>query len=259
VSLVDTPGFDDSRDGVTDTDILRKMADFLQMKWATFSFMLSGFLQLFFSGGQRLNGLIYVHRISDPRMGAISKRNLRMFRQLSGDGALKNVCIATTKWDRVTAEEGTKREQELRESPNLFKPLIKEGAQLVRHDKAIAFARSIINYLIHKDWTKLKIQVELDEGKTIQQTEVGSVLREEIKALIEKLEARILILQEEMEEAARKKHAELLAELEEHQEAKAQRKKLETILRISKRRRKATTTIQAQGENTQSGDQNCSG
>ena len=30
VTLVDTPGFDDSRDGVTDTDILGKIADFLQ-------------------------------------------------------------------------------------------------------------------------------------------------------------------------------------------------------------------------------------
>jgi hypothetical protein len=30
VTLVDTPGFDDSREGVTDTDILGKIADFLQ-------------------------------------------------------------------------------------------------------------------------------------------------------------------------------------------------------------------------------------
>ena len=30
VTLVDTPGFDDSREGVTDTDILGKIVDFLQ-------------------------------------------------------------------------------------------------------------------------------------------------------------------------------------------------------------------------------------
>jgi len=29
VTLVDTPGFDDSREGITDTDILGKIADFL--------------------------------------------------------------------------------------------------------------------------------------------------------------------------------------------------------------------------------------
>jgi predicted GTPase len=32
VTLVDTPGFDDSREGVTDTDILGKIASFLQDK-----------------------------------------------------------------------------------------------------------------------------------------------------------------------------------------------------------------------------------
>ena len=165
-----------------------------------------------------------------------------MFKRLCGDGALKNVCIATTNWDRVTKEEGNKRERELRESLNLFKPLIDEGAQLVRHDKAIASARSIINYLIHKDPTKLQIQVEMDEGKTLEQTEAGSVLREEIKALIGKLEARLLGLKKEMEEAVREKHAELLAELEEErQKGEAQRKKLESDLE--------TLKTQAQSDN----------
>jgi chromosome segregation ATPase len=154
-----------------------------------------------------------------------------MFRQLCGDGALKNVCITTTNWDRVTKEEGDMREQELRGSLNLFKPLINEGAQLVRHDKAIASARSIINYLIHKDPTKLKTQVELDEGKKLEETEAGSVLKEEVKASLEKLEGRLRVLKEEMEEAERKKHAELLAELEEErQKWKAQMKKLENDL-----------------------------
>ena len=154
-----------------------------------------------------------------------------MFKQLCGDGALKNVCIATTNWDRITKEEGEKREPELREGPNLFKPLINEGAQLVRHDKGITSARSIINYLIHKDPTKLQIQAELDEGKTLEETEAGSVLKEEIKMLAKKLEAKLLALKEEMEEAAREKHAELLAELkEERQKGEAQRKQMELDL-----------------------------
>ena len=32
VTLVDTPGFDDSHEGITDTDILGKITDFLQEK-----------------------------------------------------------------------------------------------------------------------------------------------------------------------------------------------------------------------------------
>jgi hypothetical protein len=68
-------------------------------------------------------------------MGGNAKKNLRMFRELCGESALKNVCIATTNWSRVTQEEGDVRERELRESPNLFKPLLDAGARLVCHDK----------------------------------------------------------------------------------------------------------------------------
>ena len=178
-----------------------------------------------------MNGLIYVHRISDPKMGGISKRNLRMFRQLCGDGSLKNVCIITTNWSRVTKEEGNRRELELRESPNFFKPLIDEGAQLTRHDNGITSARSIVNFLIHKDPTKLQIQIELDAGLTLEDTSTGAGLHEEILALKAKQEAELLALKEEIEEAAREKHAELLEELEEErQKREAQKKKMEEDL-----------------------------
>ena len=36
VKIVDTPGFDNSRNGVTDTDILRKISEFLVNKWVFF-------------------------------------------------------------------------------------------------------------------------------------------------------------------------------------------------------------------------------
>jgi len=32
ITLVDTPGFDDSRQGVSDTDVLESIANFLQAK-----------------------------------------------------------------------------------------------------------------------------------------------------------------------------------------------------------------------------------
>ena len=190
--------------------------------------MLHYFLLSFFSGGRRLNGLIYVHRISDPRMGAISKRNLRLFKQLCGEDSLRNVCITTTNWDRVTKDEGDRWELELRENPNFFKPLIDEGAQLARHYKDIMSARSIVNFIIHKDPTKLQIQIELDAGKTLEETSTGAGLHEEILALRAKQDAELQDLKKKMEKAAREKHAELLARLEEERrKGEAQRKKME--------------------------------
>ena len=152
-------------------------------------------------------------------MGGNAKKNLRMFRELCGESALKNVCITTTNWSRVTEEEGESRELELRESPNLFKPLIDAGAELFRWDNTdSASAQSIVDSLIRKDKTKLQIQVELDEGKTLEETGAGSVLKEEMIVLVEKHKVDMQALQKEIEEAAMTKQAELLAELEEERQ-----------------------------------------
>ena len=167
-----------------------------------------------------MNGLIYLHRISDPRMGGKAKRNLRMFCELCGESALKNVCIATTHWSRgLTQEEGDRRERELRESPNLYKPLIDAGAQLFRWDNTDpASAQSIVDFLVSKDQIKLQIQIELDEGRTLEETRAGSVLKEEMIALAEKHKVDMQALQREIEEATKTKQAELLAELEEERQ-----------------------------------------
>jgi hypothetical protein len=117
-------------------------------------------------------------------MGRISKNYLRLFKQLCGNDSLRNVCIATTNWSRILSkQEGDSKELELRESPNLFKPLIDEGAQLTRHDNGKTSARSIVDFLIHKDPTKLQIQIELDAGLPLEETSTYAALREEIKAL----------------------------------------------------------------------------
>lgn len=162
----------------------------------------------------------------------MSQKNLRMFRQLCGDGALKNVCIATTNWDRlVSKDEGDMREQQLRDGGSFFKPLLDGGAQLVRHDKGITSAQSIVNYLIHKDPTKLLIQEELDDGLALEETSSGAVIHEEIIALQKKHAAEMLALKQEMEAAANARHSELLAELEEERRTmEAQRRKMEKDL-----------------------------
>ena len=156
-----------------------------------------------------------MYRISDPKMGGNAKKNLRMFRELCGESALKNVCITTTYWSQVTQEVGDRRERQLRESPNLFKSFLDAGAQLDRWLDTPASAQLIVDSLIVKDQTKLQIQVELDEGKTLEETRAGSVLKEEITALAEKHKVDMQDLRKEIEEATKTKQAELLAELEE--------------------------------------------
>lgn len=72
-----------------------------------------------------------MHRISDPRVGGVSRKNLRMFHSLCGDDNLKNVRIVTTNWDRASKEEGDNREEALR--IRAFKSLLDAQAGMRRH------------------------------------------------------------------------------------------------------------------------------
>ncbi|KAL4063994.1 P-loop containing nucleoside triphosphate hydrolase protein [Scleroderma yunnanense] len=175
VKLADTPGFDDSRLGITDTDVLKMISTFLVNEYK--------------EQRSQLTGLIYVHRISDTRVGGTSKRNLRMFRKLCGDDSLKNVVIVTTMWDKVTEAEGIRREQELKSSSDLFKPLVDEGAVMMRHDRTPQSAAHVIKYLLGKSATTTQIVRELaEERKALENT---AAEMESLKVELESLKAEI--------------------------------------------------------------------
>ena len=84
IILIDTPGFDDTNR--TDTDTLQALATWLVANKAT---------------NIKLSGLIYLHRITDERIGHSAKRNLTMMQNLVGDTNLKNVILVSTRWELV--------------------------------------------------------------------------------------------------------------------------------------------------------------
>ena len=79
ITLVDTPGFDDTY--ISDVDVLCKLSRWLEETY------IKGFL---------LSGLLHLHRITDVRMGGSAMRNLRMFRRLCGPDALTKALLVTT-------------------------------------------------------------------------------------------------------------------------------------------------------------------
>ncbi|KAG6379498.1 hypothetical protein JVT61DRAFT_9989 [Boletus reticuloceps] len=222
VMLVDTPGFDDSREGeVTDTHILEKTVQFLQPEG---------------NKERMLNGIIYMHRISDPRVGGVARKNLKMFHSLCGDANLKNVCIATTNWNRVSEQEGTTREAALK--TNAFKALIDGGAGLRRHTNTVESAQQIVSELIGLNPVTMQIQEELRMGMTLGDTSAGTILIAGMREMQKKHEKELAGLKREMEEATRATDLALRAELaEEHQalelkmtRAKDERKRLERAI-----------------------------
>ncbi|ESK93981.1 hypothetical protein Moror_12938 [Moniliophthora roreri MCA 2997] len=208
VTLIDTPGFDDTNS--SDTDILK---------------MIATFLSNMYERKQTLAGVIYIHRISDVRMGGVSRRNFKMFRELCGDDTLKNVVIVTNMWGQVARDVGEAREAKLTQEDKFFKPVLEKGAQLVRHDNTVETARMILLRLIGNKSLPLRIQTELvDEGKTVQQTAAGAELD---RALMEQMKKH--------EEEVRK-HKEAALEVIRRQEEEARRQRAEMERRMEQAR-----------------------
>lgn len=182
VFLIDTPGFDDTFQ--TDADILRSVATCLSRTYTT---------------NLKLSGIIYMHRIIDPRMTHGGMRNLAMFRKLCGDDPLKNVILATTFWSQVPKGKGEQREEELRSTPEWWGDMVAKGSKLARFDNTRDSALEIISSLIGKEKISLSIQKEMvDQGLDINKTAAGEALNAELEDLTKKFEEDVLKLHEEI-------------------------------------------------------------
>ncbi|KAE9408493.1 P-loop containing nucleoside triphosphate hydrolase protein [Gymnopus androsaceus JB14] len=181
VVIFDTPGFDDSKVS-DDTDILKRITKFLLEEY---------------DENRKLNGLVYVQRISDTRFSGQSKRNLRIFKELCGTGTYKNMVVLTTFWDKVSQQEGDKRELELRS--NYFEPLVEGGATFMRHTNSLVSAQRVVEHISTLVPTNVQITKEIrEEGKTLEETAAGSVRREEVDRLIAQHREEVAGIQAEM-------------------------------------------------------------
>lgn len=154
-----------------------------------------------------------MHRISDPRVGGVSRKNLRMFYSLCGEQNLRNVRIVTTNWSRVGDEEGGRREADLKNGA--FKALIDAGAQMRRYMNTLESARQIMAELIPLQAVTMKIQEELRDGKKLADTAAGQVLTAEMREMQKRHERDMADLRKEMELAAKAHDYALRAELAE--------------------------------------------
>jgi LPS O-antigen subunit length determinant protein (WzzB/FepE family) len=169
--LIDTPGFSDTNH--SDTEILRRIAEWMKDTYD------EGFL---------LSGIIYLHRIIDVRMEGPSLKNLRMMQQLCGSDSLRNVVLATTMWEKVTNEEGSRREAELEQT--FWKSMIDGGATISKiKTQSATEAQSLIRSMMKNTPRSTRLQEELSSGLTLVQTAAGIEIKEEIAKLEQNLRA----------------------------------------------------------------------
>ncbi|KAL9615846.1 MAG: hypothetical protein Q9204_008653 [Flavoplaca sp. TL-2023a] len=183
VILVDTPGFNDTHR--SDTEILTALADWMKSSY---------------HDEMILDGIIYLHAISDTRMTNSSLRNLHMFRRLVGNHNLKNVVLATTKWSVPPHEDELRREKDL--TSEFWSTMMAAGSVVERFENDAASAQRLVKKILRLDKKIVpKIQEEVVHGKKLADTEAGAYIEQAIARLQKEHEEEKQTLLEEVQRA----------------------------------------------------------
>lgn len=166
--------------------------------------------------GCKLSAVIYMHRITDRKVGGTSQKNLNIFRKICGEESAPNVAFVTSMWDEVDVDVGLAREQELATSNEFFSAMLHRGARLLRYENSVESGRQILLQLCQNRPTVLRIQRELvDESKSLTETEAGMELILERVELTRKHTIELADVQNSLKSAKQAKDSRAAQELEE--------------------------------------------
>jgi len=183
ITLVDTPGFDDTER--SDTEVLQEIAD-----WTSATYR----------EAQLLSGIIYLHPITHTRMEGSAMRNLRMFQNLCGQEVLENVLLTTTQWSNVDPREGQAREVSLRDE-GFWGGLISRGATLQRFHGTRESGLELILKLMSNTRKPLDIQDQIvEQNLTLLETSAGKYINEELIAQQKRFMEKVKSLEEQYKE-----------------------------------------------------------
>ncbi|EKM78784.1 hypothetical protein AGABI1DRAFT_114375 [Agaricus bisporus var. burnettii JB137-S8] len=184
VVLVDTPGFDDTH--LSDYDILKMISDWLRETYRR---------------KIKLAGVLYLHRITDNRMGGTPLKNLHMFGKLCGNAAMSRVTLVTTMWDQVQdLRIAQSRELELKD--NFWKPMLVLGSKMVKFENSLKSAEAIVDEIVAEKGERetLLLQEELvDLKKRLNETHAGRMLYDALQKLVDEQKASIDKLMEQIQ------------------------------------------------------------
>jgi GTPase SAR1 family protein len=167
ITFIDTPGTDEcSRD---DSEIIRLLGAWLKM-----SDCRNGLL----------NGIIFLHRITDRRFGGSSFRTLHNLKRICGTINFQNFALVTTMWDLLpTEEEGEMRERKLKQgTADGWSYMITNGAQTFRHYGKRDTAMEVVKLYLPKNPVLLDLQELLSKNDGIVEgTAAGKFITDYLK------------------------------------------------------------------------------
>ncbi|KAK4638732.1 hypothetical protein QC761_704930 [Podospora bellae-mahoneyi] len=186
ISVVDTPGFDDTER--PDGEVLAEITEFLATQHAL---------------GIPLKGVLYLHKITDNRMTGSSGTYLRLLQSLIGDSAMANVVLVTTMWYMLRDEyegEGLRRQTQL--SEKYWKSLTEKGAGVTKFEGTPESAWSIVRKLAPKEPVVLDYQRQvIEEGRDLIRTNAGNSLLQKLESTKVEYSIRLKDLEDQHDEA----------------------------------------------------------
>lgn len=212
--------------------------------------MQDGLLHCRKRGGTKFCGILYLHRITDPRVGGVAQTNMRLFRSLCGDDTMTRVVLCTTRWDEVSGGAGELRESELRR--DFWQDMLARGSTLARHDNTTKSAQRIISTVLKNSSVSLKVQQEIvDEGRTFAATSAANTLNAEIARLAAENEAARQRVERETREAREREQAAIRARIAEEKSRQEQQERERRELQAAYERQQAEIREQQEEQQRQ--------
>jgi hypothetical protein len=204
VTLIDTPGFDDTH--LSDGEVLKIIAEWLGVMY---------------ENNVLLTGVILLQPVDGNRAYGSEAKRTQLFRQICGKETYENVVIATTMWSLLrNRAEGEARVRQREESGDFWANLVNNGegksAKLVEYHDNMDSARDIIRMVMQKTKKPLQLQRELHDaqGRLIDTTagqQVGADIGATTAKKLKELHAYEM---NQFKEAYKKDIEELKAEIE---------------------------------------------
>jgi hypothetical protein len=183
IHLIDTPGLDDTTR--PDEDVFQELA-----YWMAKSCKMN----------VRIGGIVYLHRVTDPRVQGSALRGLRIFKKLCGVENYPGIVLATTRWDEVDSNIGSERVRELKERPEFWGELLAGGSYVSDTSAGKISALRIVDYFAKKNKRYiLELQKEMVDTP-LHRTGAGQILYSSWKAEKDRLEAETKTTLQQMRE-----------------------------------------------------------
>lgn len=182
----------------------------------------------------KITGLIYMHRITDPRVGGSSYRHLNLFKAMCGVEALQNAVYVTNMWSNPPEHTELLREAELETSADFFGDAIAAGAKTIRHLGTRESAHRIVGSVLGKAPTVTNLQRQLiEQAMRLQDTDAGRLLGDDLENALMQHHLDMEDLYAQQERAREQNNQELIKRLEtKHRKAEERGRQLAEQLKF---------------------------